>query len=153
MFTKLLDDKILQNSFLTNETARNNFLLQKIGIFIWRSKLQRIPVCVELDKRGVDLDTILCPVFKTETETVEHALLLCSTAKDLWERVFKWWNVRSSQYSGLCDMFNGIIPGTNTNIRSKLWQAIEWVGGYMLWRNRNLKAFEKKELDRSDDIQ
>ncbi|XP_071740285.1 uncharacterized protein [Rutidosis leptorrhynchoides] len=103
----------------------------------------RIPVRVELDKRDIDLDTVRCPNCDGDIETVGHIILNCPLAKDLWSRVVRWWNGGAIQYSGLDDMFIGKSSGSNSNV-SKLWQAIEWVCGYVLWKNRNLKVFEKK---------
>ncbi|XP_071687831.1 uncharacterized protein [Rutidosis leptorrhynchoides] len=85
--THLIDEKILPKPSNASETMWNNFLPQKIGIFIWRSLMKRIPVLVELDKRGIDLDSVRCLVCDNDVKTVEHILLNCEFAKDLWESV------------------------------------------------------------------
>ncbi|XP_071739189.1 uncharacterized protein [Rutidosis leptorrhynchoides] len=76
--TKMIDEKLLVSTVpLQSETLRNHHLPQKIGIFIWRSRARRIPVRVELDKRGIDLDSVRCPVCDSDVETVDHILLHC----------------------------------------------------------------------------
>ncbi|XP_071691680.1 uncharacterized protein [Rutidosis leptorrhynchoides] len=140
---RMIDDKLLQDSISINETERLNLLPQKVGVFISRAKQRQIPVRVELDKRGVDLDSVRCPVCDNDIETVEHTLLHCSFAKDLWSRAFRWWNVRRSMYSSLDEMFKGSLNDSHNPQKSTLWQAIEWVCGYIIWRNRNNIIFHK----------
>ncbi|XP_071689084.1 uncharacterized protein [Rutidosis leptorrhynchoides] len=140
VLTKLLDEKILPNANMSFETARLHLLPQKIGILIWRVMQERIPVRVELDKRGVDMDSVRCPVCDDDIETAEHTFLHCEFAKDIWSRIFRWWGSNRHMYSCLGDMFKGDIGGS----KSKLWQSIEWVCGYHIWRNRNLTLFQRK---------
>ncbi|XP_071700289.1 uncharacterized protein [Rutidosis leptorrhynchoides] len=92
MLTCLLNDCILQNAALPFDTMRNNFVPQKIGIFVWRTKLGRLPVRVELDKRGIDLDSVRCPTCNNDVETVEYMILSCPKVKELWNRIFRWYN-------------------------------------------------------------
>ncbi|XP_071738133.1 uncharacterized protein [Rutidosis leptorrhynchoides] len=123
---------------------RNTFLPHKVGIFVWRLKLGRLPVRVELDKRGIELDSVLCPNCKSVTESIEHMILNCQKVKEVWVKIFKWCNMGDISYSGSVDMFNG--NGSLSNqIISKVWQAIEWVTGYVIWNRRNAKTFENKE--------
>ncbi|XP_071734217.1 uncharacterized protein [Rutidosis leptorrhynchoides] len=135
---------ILQRPSTHKETARNKLLPQKIGLFVWRANLERLPVRVELDKRGIDLDSVRCPICNNDIETVAHILLHCSFAKDLWSRVFRWWNLNRPMYANMGKMFQGNRNALSSQT-SKLWQSVEWVCGYIIWRNRNLNAFQKKK--------
>ncbi|XP_071695661.1 probable polygalacturonase At1g80170 [Rutidosis leptorrhynchoides] len=72
---------------------RNKGILQKVEIFVWRVSQKRIPARVELDKRGIDLDTIICPLYLTEPESVDHILSQCPRVIELWNHVLKWWNI------------------------------------------------------------
>lgn len=53
----------------STETMWNN-LIPKINIYV-------IPVRVELDKKGIQLHTILCPWCDEVCESVDHSLILC----------------------------------------------------------------------------
>ncbi|XP_071740487.1 uncharacterized protein [Rutidosis leptorrhynchoides] len=145
--SSLIDEKLLQTDVAHTETMRNNFLPQKLSIFVWRAKQNRIPVLVELDKRGIDLDTVKCPVCDNGIETVEHIILSCSFAKDLWRRVFKWWNKNhdgSFPYLSMQAVFLG-RHSSSSSTTSKLWQTIEWTCGYIIWQNRNHTIFSNKK--------
>ncbi|XP_071726863.1 uncharacterized protein [Rutidosis leptorrhynchoides] len=107
--------------------------------------LKRLPVRTELDKRGIDLDSVRCPNCNNEVDTVEHMILKCQKIKDLWCRVFKWANLGNMSYSDIGDMFLGKLHSSNSTAFSKIWQTIEWVAGYSIWRNRKEKTFKNKD--------
>ncbi|XP_071688566.1 uncharacterized protein [Rutidosis leptorrhynchoides] len=141
----LIDEKLLPNSLTAYETERNNLMPQKIGVFIWRVRQNRIPVRTKLEKRGIDLDSLRCPVCDNDIETVDHILLHCSFAKDVWNMVYRWWNIGNMSHLNLERMFCGIKYLNRPNISSKVWQAIEWFTGYSIWLNRNQTIFRKKK--------
>ena len=62
---------------------------KKVNIFVWRVLQGRIPVREELDKRGIDLDSKLCPCCDSAAETCSHSLVMCNFAMSVWENIFK----------------------------------------------------------------
>lgn len=55
----------------------------KCKSFVWRACQKVLPVNVNLQNRGVDVDP-LCPLCQMEPETVTHALLRCPTVRAIW---------------------------------------------------------------------
>ncbi|XP_071688222.1 uncharacterized protein [Rutidosis leptorrhynchoides] len=146
--THQIDGKLQCKQSGMNKTMSNKLLPQKICIFVWRVMLRRIPVRVELDKCGIDLDSLRCSVCNDNIETVEHILIDYAFAKDLWERVSRWWNSSIPIHSSLEERFKGIRGNVNpnlTNTSSVFRQAIEWVCGYVIWQNRNHVIIRKKK--------
>ncbi|XP_071712374.1 uncharacterized protein [Rutidosis leptorrhynchoides] len=140
----LIDDKRL-GTHSSSETLLNKAVPQKIGIFVWRAKQKRIPVRVELDKRGIDLDSILCPLCSNNTETVDHTLLECTKVKELWLLFFKWWNSSNANLSSLEQIFDytSAHPGI-TKVGKQIWQSAKWACSYFIWRARNEVVFKNK---------
>ncbi|XP_071708942.1 uncharacterized protein [Rutidosis leptorrhynchoides] len=126
----------------SDETLRNNLIPQKIGIFVWRVMKGRIPVKVELDKTGIDLDTLLCPMCNDIVESVNHAILECKHAKEVWDGVFKWWNLPSPRNTSVVDWFSSRSSSGVSSVQMKMWQAIIWTTSYLIWKNRNQKTFQ-----------
>ncbi|XP_071719604.1 uncharacterized protein [Rutidosis leptorrhynchoides] len=95
--SSIIDDRILGNRFNNiGETLRNNLVPAKVSIFIWRVLKRWIPVRTELDKRGIDLDSVRCPLCDDDVETIDHSLTFCRHAMDLWDRIYKWWGLGMS---------------------------------------------------------
>ena len=69
-------------------TTWNNLVPKNVNVFLWRTMIARLPVRMELDKKGIDLDSILCPCCENYIETVEHCIVSCEDAMSVWEMIF-----------------------------------------------------------------
>ncbi|XP_071700379.1 uncharacterized protein [Rutidosis leptorrhynchoides] len=136
-----IDESLLSSSSSGQETMRNKLLPHKIGIFIWRSTKKRLPVRFELDKRGIDLDSLLCPMCGDDVETFDHIIYNCNHAKEIWDGVYRWWGKNRPPDISYDNLFKGSGFEGLTSKSKDIWQAVEWVTGYLIWKNRNQKVF------------
>ncbi|XP_071696483.1 uncharacterized protein [Rutidosis leptorrhynchoides] len=113
--TRLIDDAILQDGKTRHQTLRNNLVPLKVEVFMWRVLNRRIPARTELDKRGIDLDS-----------------------------VYKWWNLGGVSNLSLNEAFQGKCNHALSLSGSLIWQALEWTCRYLIWRNQNHKVFSSK---------
>ncbi|XP_071708436.1 uncharacterized protein [Rutidosis leptorrhynchoides] len=120
---------------------KNKFVPKKVEVFVWRARKERIPVLSELDKRGIDLNSLLCPLCVSDVETVHHALFSCVHAQAIWRKVREWWGFDSSNLS-FDNFLHGLVPSHSSDLGSDLWQAVEWIACYLIWCNRNQKVFK-----------
>ncbi|GJX87694.1 RNA-directed DNA polymerase, eukaryota, reverse transcriptase zinc-binding domain protein, partial [Tanacetum coccineum] len=58
-----------------------------VNIFMWRMLLDRLPHRLNLSSRGLDIDSILCPVCFEHVESNSHAFFSCSAASNIWRLV------------------------------------------------------------------
>ncbi|XP_071713331.1 uncharacterized protein [Rutidosis leptorrhynchoides] len=146
--TKLLNETIEEvrnmGSSLRIKTQRNYLTPKKVEVFIWRARLRRLPIRVELDKRGVDLDSVLCRLCNNGIESVEHTLILCQQALEVWERVVKWCGLSNVTNLSIGEAFLGRSTQQLSPIQKDVWQVVEWTCGYLIWKNRNQKIFKNK---------
>ncbi|PWA95769.1 HIT-type Zinc finger family protein [Artemisia annua] len=87
--TKMVEERILDVENAGEETIWLKLVPKKVNIFVWRALKRRLPVREELDKRGIDLDTVLCPCCNSVVESCEHSLVMCSMAMGVWEKEIK----------------------------------------------------------------
>ncbi|XP_071704231.1 uncharacterized protein [Rutidosis leptorrhynchoides] len=144
--SKIVDENCLcpNSSHLQEATIRNRFVPLKVEIFIWRLLRRRLPVRVELDKRGIDLNSVLCPFCDDDSQTLDHTFFLCKNSMDVWERIYKWWGFGGVSNFSIGDSFRGNAPTKLSTSGSQLWQAVEWTSAYLVWQNRNHKVFSNK---------
>ncbi|XP_071699700.1 uncharacterized protein [Rutidosis leptorrhynchoides] len=124
---------------------RNKYVPQKVFIFSWRVIQQKIPVRCELDKKGIDLHTILCPLCDNHIETVDHALINCQKVSSIWIQILDWWNQNNSTISNINEAIISDEGFSLNPIGASLWQATKWITCYILWKHRNLKVFSGDE--------
>ncbi|XP_071739795.1 uncharacterized protein [Rutidosis leptorrhynchoides] len=142
--TRIIDDIYLQDGRNRVETWRNNLVPLKVEIFIWRVLNRRISVRTELDKRGIHLDSVRCPLCDDDIESIDHSMFFCRSSWDVWERVYKWWNIGAVANLGINDTFRGKCNRPLSPLGSCIWQAVEWTCAYLIWSNRNKKVFSNK---------
>ena len=56
----MIDMKVLEVD--TVATRWNRLVPAKLNVFAWHLRLNWLPTKVNLDKRGIDLDTVLCSI-------------------------------------------------------------------------------------------
>ncbi|XP_071688945.1 uncharacterized protein [Rutidosis leptorrhynchoides] len=140
--SSIINNKFLSNnSQVANATLRNNHVPKKIENFVCRALKKRIPVRIELDKRGIDLHSLRCPVCDDGLESVDHLLIECKFSLDVWSRVCKWWNFSSYSHLNFAEFLHGKCSIDTSSLGSKVWQAVEWICVYYLWKNRNKLVF------------
>ncbi|GKD89304.1 RNA-directed DNA polymerase, eukaryota, reverse transcriptase zinc-binding domain protein, partial [Tanacetum coccineum] len=123
--TKLIEEKCIDVGNNISETIWNKLVSKKVNIFMWRVGRGRLPVRVEVDKRGIDLHTLLCPS--------------CDEGK-----VIEWWKIGNVNAFSTNEMFRYAGNGVIHSKYKPMWQAIVWTAGYYIWRNRNCRVFGKK---------
>ncbi|XP_071688499.1 uncharacterized protein [Rutidosis leptorrhynchoides] len=142
--TSLIDSKTLIAGANAKEYLKNNVVPKKVEIFIWRARRERIPVRIELDKRGIDLHSVRCPICDDDVESVGHALLGCKKVFDVWLRVFKWWGLSNVSIPNFDSLLCGLPNVVNSESGTSIWQGVIWSICYLIWKNRNSTNFKNK---------
>lgn len=122
----------------------NKILPIKINISSWRILHRRLPTRSNLDRRGIDLNSILCPICDDYIETEEHLFTSCGIAKDIWSKVLSWWNIHNISISSLTDAINlaDNVP-LAANLRGP-FDVVVQTTLWCIWRFRNEMSFSQK---------
>ncbi|XP_071741299.1 uncharacterized protein [Rutidosis leptorrhynchoides] len=137
----ICDDSILAPESNLISTLRNNLVPKKIEIFMWRLMNKRLSIRFELDKRGIDLHSVRCALCDNDIETTDHTILFCSFARDIWSRVSQWWGLGVFSNLSFIEILKGNFGVSMSTFGKKIWQTVEWISAYYIWRNRNDKTF------------
>nr|GEW07807.1 hypothetical protein [Tanacetum cinerariifolium] len=87
----ILDDIFLP--FAADATRWVKYISIKINVFALRAWLDRLPTRSNLVRRGIDLDSSLCPLCGFVPEDIHHVLFWCDTAKFVFRRICRWWDL------------------------------------------------------------
>ncbi|GJW08774.1 RNA-directed DNA polymerase, eukaryota, reverse transcriptase zinc-binding domain protein [Tanacetum coccineum] len=113
-------------------TRWNKLVPLKVNIASWRIERLRIPTRVNLDRRGIDLHSLRCPVCDEDLETEDHVLVNCFVAKATSSEVLKWWKVPYIQINNLNDVLT-LANQTNftaTNVCSLMPLSSQLYGSF-----------------------
>ncbi|GKC30595.1 RNA-directed DNA polymerase, eukaryota, reverse transcriptase zinc-binding domain protein [Tanacetum coccineum] len=111
---------------------------------MWRALKGRLPVREELDKRGIDLDSVLCPSCTNAVESCAHSLVTCDLAMSVWDKIFSWWKTVCVNAFSVSEIFSSFGNGDVPSNIVRVWQAVIWTSGYFIWKERNTRVFGNK---------
>ncbi|XP_071705148.1 uncharacterized protein [Rutidosis leptorrhynchoides] len=129
-----IDDRLLPIPACSDKTLINKLVPQKISIFVWRALRNRLPVRLELDKKGIDLDSTR----NKYTFGVDF---------------FRWWGSNIPNDLNLKDLLHEKYLLPNNPLQARIWQASIWVCAYKIWQYRNKKIFSNHSRMASVAIQ
>ncbi|GJV31360.1 RNA-directed DNA polymerase, eukaryota, reverse transcriptase zinc-binding domain protein [Tanacetum coccineum] len=102
----------------------------KVNIFLWKLLLNKLPTRVNLDWRGIDVPSILCPICQEDVETANHIFLTCEMASTLWSMLDNWWEVEIHLYANMEDWISWL---DTSHLSKKVRVFLDDVGGVLLW--------------------
>ncbi|XP_071740646.1 uncharacterized protein [Rutidosis leptorrhynchoides] len=140
-FTHIIDQANLLSDVMACETSTNKLVLINVMIFIWRARRKRIPVLIELDKRGIYMGSTQSPVCDDYLESIDHVLFLCSFAKDIWVRIFNWWGAILPPNLSFERLLDGAGQTISSPMTKDRWKAVIWIACYYIWHHRNEVVF------------
>ncbi|GKB25262.1 RNA-directed DNA polymerase, eukaryota, reverse transcriptase zinc-binding domain protein [Tanacetum coccineum] len=86
-----IDSSILVSTI--DNVKWNKTLPIKINTHSWRLRKDRLPTCLNLDARGIDLDSLRCPVCNDGIESTPHLFVGCTVVADIWCMIKDWWGL------------------------------------------------------------
>ncbi|GKC52620.1 RNA-directed DNA polymerase, eukaryota, reverse transcriptase zinc-binding domain protein [Tanacetum coccineum] len=88
-----IKEEILSLGSDGKETLWNKLVPKKVNISVWRALKERLPVHVELDRRCVNLNSVLCSSCNNIMESRAHNLITCDLSMSVCDKIFKWWKM------------------------------------------------------------
>nr|GEY10811.1 RNA-directed DNA polymerase, eukaryota, reverse transcriptase zinc-binding domain protein [Tanacetum cinerariifolium] len=101
-----------------------------VNVFLWRLVLNKLPTRVNLDRKGIDVDSVLCPICCVDVEIANHVFFSCEMAKDLWALMARWWELDIPICSNFMEWCSWI---DSPHLSSKAKLVLKGVGGSLLW--------------------
>ncbi|KAL4592626.1 hypothetical protein LXL04_005628 [Taraxacum kok-saghyz] len=138
---KMIDSKI--STHQTNlQMHWSKTIPLKIKCCIWRVMQDRIPMAVNLEKRGVSLQSALCPLCNNITESVDHIMIRCPIATEARTWIFNWCNIPITNFSDVNEFVNYAADwGRNTKEKERII-AIMYALLWTIWVERNNAVFK-----------
>nr|GEX00314.1 RNA-directed DNA polymerase, eukaryota [Tanacetum cinerariifolium] len=131
-----------------SETRWNRSLPKKINIFIWKALRDRLPTRWNLSRKGIELDTLLCPICDSNIETVDHTFWTCSLATSIWNKIFDWLDIDAPSPVHIKDIFTWINDLRVSTTKKSILEVICGVALWALWQFRKGLVFGSSPSNR-----
>ncbi|XP_022003386.1 uncharacterized protein LOC110900832 [Helianthus annuus] len=143
----------------TNVPAVNGFSLKweawvplKINLLSWRAGRYKLPTRVALIRRRVNIPDSLCPFCSLCDEDVNHLMVGCGLAYDVWSSICKWCKLDpffAYDYDDVLKLYKNVHAG---KWRKKIVRGIVMTTAWAIWNARNEKIFRNKGIKVADVV-
>uniref|UniRef100_A0A2N9H5P7 Reverse transcriptase domain-containing protein n=1 Tax=Fagus sylvatica TaxID=28930 RepID=A0A2N9H5P7_FAGSY len=116
----------------------------RVAFFTWTAALGKILTVDNLRKRRVVIVDWCC-MCKDHGESVNHLLLHCSVAQELWELIFSMFGVAWVMPRGVVDLLSCWSIKSGKTESAAIWKTIPHVLMWCIWRERNNRTFLGEE--------
>ena len=65
----------------------------KTNILAWKISLDSLPTRFNLSARGLEIQSILCPLCNVAAETPSHTFFACNLAGKIMHNICRWWDL------------------------------------------------------------
>ncbi|GKB47939.1 RNA-directed DNA polymerase, eukaryota [Tanacetum coccineum] len=136
-------DKNCSDSESSDNKLENYFRMVpiKVNILAWKVKLDVLPTRFNLSKRGLDINSILCPICENYAESSSHLFFACSLARDIFRNIASWWDVKSPHVSSFEEWEMWTSSLTLSSRRKQILEGIIYIGWWSIWNFRNQVVF------------
>jgi len=116
-------------------------------IFGWKALLDRLPSKANLEMRGMGMGSNHYPLCAKEVETIQHLLITCEAAQQLWVKCDKWLGISSTRSNEVYSHFCGFSLSFLSVKANKAWKGMWLVLVKEIWNHRNRLIFNKEKVD------
>nr|GEX91650.1 RNA-directed DNA polymerase, eukaryota, reverse transcriptase zinc-binding domain protein [Tanacetum cinerariifolium] len=101
---KYIDEVILPNSDVPTRWVKT--IPIKTNILAWKISLDRLPTRFNLSARGLEIQSILCPLCNVAVETSSHTFFACNLARKIMHNICRWWDLDTVTFNSYSEWFN-----------------------------------------------
>ncbi|GJX53515.1 RNA-directed DNA polymerase, eukaryota, reverse transcriptase zinc-binding domain protein, partial [Tanacetum coccineum] len=114
---------------------------KKINILAWRVKMNNLTTRFNLSRRGLDLDSILCPSCNASSETTSHIFFGCPMVKVIYNYIASWWDINILEFSSYEDWLSWLASLRMSSKIKTLLEGVFYVIWWSIWNFRNCSIF------------
>ncbi|GJW55102.1 RNA-directed DNA polymerase, eukaryota, reverse transcriptase zinc-binding domain protein [Tanacetum coccineum] len=88
--------KEIDSVYLPQSGKKTRWIKQvpiKVNILAWKVSNDYLPTRVNLSKRGMEIESILCPMCNLSAESACHLFFQCETSRQIFNKICRWWEL------------------------------------------------------------
>ncbi|GJV80412.1 RNA-directed DNA polymerase, eukaryota [Tanacetum coccineum] len=150
---RLIDDQRLLT--VDSKTLWIKSVPLKVNILAWKIKLEALPTRFNISRRGIEIDSILCPLCDCGVESARHIFFSCCLVRQIARKVCSWWNIAYSDVNSFIEWTNWMASLRLQSKVKMMIQGVFFVIWWHVWSYRNKLLFEEKKPSKAiifDDV-
>ncbi|GJY72941.1 RNA-directed DNA polymerase, eukaryota, reverse transcriptase zinc-binding domain protein, partial [Tanacetum coccineum] len=117
----------------------------KVNILAWKIKLEALPTRFNISRRGIEIDSILCPICDRGVESTRHIFFSCCLVRQIARKICSWWDIEYSDVNSFTEWINWMASLRLQSKVKMMIQGVFFVVWWLVWSYRNKLLFEEKK--------
>ncbi|KAJ0520465.1 putative reverse transcriptase zinc-binding domain-containing protein [Helianthus annuus] len=113
----------------------------KCNILVWRAEMGKIPSCLPLRDRNIQVENVSCSLCNGCDETAEHIFSSCPVAVRVWSCITAWCKVPNFLVFSVKDLLEWHLFAGLSGWAKEAFQGIITVACWCIWQSRNEARF------------
>nr|GEY03364.1 RNA-directed DNA polymerase, eukaryota, reverse transcriptase zinc-binding domain protein [Tanacetum cinerariifolium] len=88
---KMIDDFMLPD--VSFKTRWIKAVPIKVNVHAWKVKLDGLPTRLNISRKGIDIESILCSMCGKAVESTSRIFFTCQMSKEILRKIFRWWDI------------------------------------------------------------
>lgn len=139
----------LKLAAVAEKTRWVKYVPLKVNITAWKVKVDGFPTRFNMSRRGIGIQSLVCPICNCSVESTEHLFFRCSLIRELGCKVLGWWNFPVSTFESYGEWVDWLvslrIPSKTKLLFEGVWSVMWWY----VWNFRNKILFDEKPPKKS----
>ncbi|GJT96134.1 RNA-directed DNA polymerase, eukaryota [Tanacetum coccineum] len=151
---KLIDEFTL--SEVSSSTRWIKAVPIKVNVLAWKIKLDNLPTRLNISRRGMDIDSILCPTCDKAVESTRHIFFTCQIARGILHLITSWWNIPYMEVSSYEEWLVWILSLRLSIKHKRIFEGVCYVTWWHIWNFRNKTIFGSESPSKAaifDEVQ
>ncbi|GJR83958.1 RNA-directed DNA polymerase, eukaryota, reverse transcriptase zinc-binding domain protein [Tanacetum coccineum] len=136
---RVIDDRSLP--VVSSKTKWVNVVPIKVNIHAWKVRLDGLPTRLNISKRGMNIESISCPLCNNAVESSSHIFFACHIARESFRKITRWWDINFLEISSHEDWTEWISNLRLHSKHKKLLEGVCYVMWWHIWNFRNKSIF------------
>nr|GEV60414.1 RNA-directed DNA polymerase, eukaryota, reverse transcriptase zinc-binding domain protein [Tanacetum cinerariifolium] len=107
-------------------------------------KLDTLPTRLNISRRGMDIESITCPICVCAVESSSHLFLKCRLVRQINRKISLWWDVTYIDIKSYEEWLNWMVSLRFSAKLKALFEGVFYVSWWCIWSYRNKLLFETK---------
>nr|GEX04150.1 COP9 signalosome complex subunit 6a-like [Tanacetum cinerariifolium] len=115
-----------------------------VNVLTWKVKIDALPTRLNISWRGIDIDTLSCPICDCRVESSNHLFFSCILARQIARKISLWWNVNYVEVNSYVEWLNWLVSLWLSAKLKVMIEGVFYAMWWYLWSYRNKLLFETK---------
>ncbi|GKB70074.1 RNA-directed DNA polymerase, eukaryota, reverse transcriptase zinc-binding domain protein [Tanacetum coccineum] len=137
---KAIDAKRSQTGF--SKTRWIRYVPIKLNVLAWKIKTDALPTRLNISRRGIDIQSMTCPICDGGVESSNHLFFSCNLVRQIGRQIARWWDISYVDAHSYDEWYTWILSLRVAAKTKMMIEGIFYATWWSIWTYRNKLIFE-----------